>query len=108
MATKKNLTAEAEIIEEEIAEQTAEKAAPEDEWAEEVEVMVPRKRKDDDPQYYVCVNDRRYGFPANGKKQKMPKPIAEILMSSIEAEYAAEEYADEMNRHAAEAAAGLK
>lgn len=106
MATKKQ-AAEAEIIAEEIAEQTAGSTVA-DEWAEEVEVMVPRKRKGDDPQYYVCVNDRRFAFPADGKRQKMPKPVAEILMSSIEAEYAAEEYAEEMNRHAAEAAQGLK
>lgn len=106
MATKKQQTGEAEIIAEEIAEQTAGSTVL-DEWAEEVEVMVPRKRKGDDPQYYVCVNDRRFAFPADGRKQRMPKPIAEILMSSIEAEYRAEEFAEEMNQHAANAAKGL-
>ena len=105
MATKKMQAAEAEIIEEEIEAQKPAEAV--DPWSVEVEVMVPRKRKGDDPQYYVCVNDRRYAFPANGKKQKMPQPIAEILQSSIEAEYEAEEYAEEMNKRAAEAASGL-
>ena len=32
--------------------------------------------------------------PANGKTQKLPRPVAEILKASIEAEYAAEDFAD--------------
>lgn len=64
-----------------------------DPWEEMVEMYVPRKRGDD-PQYYVCVNDRRFAFPANGQVQKMPKPIAQILKESLEAEDAAEDFAN--------------
>lgn len=104
MATKKTVQAE-ETMEETI--QAAEAQPVEDAWATEVEVVVPRKQKGDDPQYYVCVNDRRFAFPANGKKQKMPLPVAEILQSSLDAEYEAEEFAEEMTRHAEESAKGL-
>ena len=64
------------------------------EWDVEVEMLVPRKPKGDDAQYYVCVNDRRFYIPANGRMQKLPKPIAEVLQQSLEAEAEAEEYAD--------------
>lgn len=74
----------------------AEKPAEQDEWAEEVEIIVPRKPKGDDPQYYVCVNDRRFYIPANGKAQKLPKPIAEVLQQSLQAELEAEEFADSL------------
>ena len=85
MATKK-----AEIME----EPTAVEPAIQDEWDETIEMIVPRKMKGDDPQYYVCVNDRRFYIPANGKKQKLPKPIAEVLQQSLEAEMEAEDFAD--------------
>ena len=100
MATKKQQTEPKpeEIMEETAAAEPAEKkpAKPAiiDEWAEEVEMIVPRKMKGDDPQYYVCVNDRRFYVPANGKRQKLPKPIAEVLQQSLEAEMEAEEFAD--------------
>ena len=91
MATKKT----AEVVNEEVqaAEPVAEEE-PQSEWEIEVEMLVPRKPKGDDPQYYVCVNDRRFYIPANGKMQKMPKPIAEVLRMSLEAEAEAEEFAD--------------
>ena len=47
-----------------------------------------------DQQFYVCVNDRRFTVPANGKQQMLPKPVAEILQAAIEAEYKAEDFAD--------------
>lgn len=90
MATKKAT----EPVAEEITEIPAE--APKDEWAEEVEMIIPRKPKGDDPQYYVCVNDRRFYIPANGKMQKLPKPVANILLESLEAEQEAEDFADSM------------
>ena len=102
MATKKT-----EAPETAEAQEMNEAAETQDPWKDEVEIVVPRKVKGDDPQYYVCVNDRRFAFPANGKRQKMPRPVAEILQSSLDAEYEAEEYAEEMNRKAAEAAKGL-
>ena len=105
-AEKETMTDESKAAET-AAEKTAAPEQPADEWAEEVEVFVPRKPKGDNPQYYVCVNDRRFAFPADGRRQKMPKPIAEILQSSLDAEYAADEYAEQMSRHANERAAGL-
>lgn len=99
MATKK--TAAAEVAEEVKAENVADvqaeepaKVAEKSEWDEEVEMIVPRKPKGDDPTYYVCVNDRRFLIPADGKTQKLPKPVAEVLKDSLEAEYAAEDFAD--------------
>ena len=74
----------------------AEKPEVKDEWAEEVEMIVPRKPKGDDPQFYVCVNDRRFYIPATGKAQKLPKPIAEVLQQSLQAELESEEFADHM------------
>ena len=93
MATKK--TTEPVKEEAQAAEPVAaEKPEVKDEWAEEVEMIVPRKPKGDDPQFYVCVNDRRFYIPANGKAQKLPKPIAEVLQQSLQAELEAEEFAD--------------
>ena len=65
-----------------------------DEWMQEEEMIVPRKPKGEDQQYYVCVNDRRFMIPANGKMQKLPKPIANVLKDSLEAEQDAADYAD--------------
>ena len=102
MATKKTAAAEietAKAVEEVKAEEVAEevKAAPaaeKSEWDEEMEMIVPRKPKGDDPTYYVCINDRRFLIPADGKTQKLPKPVAIVLKESLEAEYAAEDFAD--------------
>ena len=97
MATKK-------ITEEEVQELQAEpaKETPKSEWDENVPVLVPRKPKGEEQQFYVCVNDRRFAIPANGKVQKMPKPIAKILQDAIDAEYQAEDYADNIPNESAE------
>ena len=63
-------------------------------WDEKVPMIVPRKPKGEDQQFYVCVNDIRYAIPANGKMQELPRPVAEILQAAIEAEYQADEFAD--------------
>lgn len=97
MATKKAAAAEIaeEVKQEPVAEEVkAEEPVIRDEWDEEVEMIVPRKPKGDDPTYYVCINDRRFLIPADGKTQKLPKPVAEVLKESLEAEYAAEDFAD--------------
>ncbi len=80
--------------------QAAVTAAVQDEWAEEVSIHVPRKPKGDDPFYYVCVNERRFQVPANGKTQTMPKPIAEILLGSLEAEDKTDEFIDSLPNNA--------
>lgn len=65
-------------------------------WDEMVEIIVPRKPKGEDQQYYVCVNDRRFTIPADGTIQKLPRPVAEVLKMSIDAENAAEKFADQI------------
>ena len=100
MATKK--TAATEPVEE-VLEEVAEDAkteAPKSAWDEEIEMMIPRKPKGEDAFYYVCVNDRRFEIPANGKMQKLPKPIALVLQDSLEAEIRAEDYADSIPNNA--------
>lgn len=90
MASKKA----AEIVEEVPAvpaDETVEKPAAANPWDEKVNVRVPRKPKGE--YFYVCVNDRRFEIPANGLEQEMPRPIAEVLEQSIQAEYRAEDYA---------------
>ena len=85
---------ESEEQEQLLEQQAEEKETVKDAWDEEVPVVVPRKPKGADQQFYVCVNDRRFTVPANGKQQMLPKPVAEILQAAIEAEYEAEEFAD--------------
>lgn len=87
MASKKA----AEIVEEVPAVPADETVKTENPWDEKVKVRVPRKPKGE--YFYVCVNDRRFEIPANGLEQEMPRPIAEILEQSIQAEYRAEDYA---------------
>ena len=94
MATKKVTKTEEEVQEQLLEQQAEEAEAVKSAWDEEVPVVVPRKPKGQDQQFYVCVNDRRFTVPANGKQQMLPRPVAEILQAAIEAEYAAEEFAD--------------
>ena len=95
MASKKPVAAAPQAEEEPVVmEAAAEEPTEVDEWAEEVEMIIPRKQKGDDQQFYVCVNDRRFYIPANGKMQKLPKPVAEVLQQSLEAENEAEDYAE--------------
>lgn len=101
MATKKTAPAAEPEVAAEIAEEVKEprqEAEAKTEWDEMVEMIIPRKSKGDDQSYYVCVNDRRYLIPANGKMQKLPKPIAEVLKDSLDAESAAEDLADRIER----------
>ena len=94
MATKKTVEVKPEVMETEpVVSETVEPEVK-DEWAEEVEMLIPRRPKGDDQQFYICVNDRRFYIPANGKMQKLPKPIAEVLKQSLEAENEAEDYAE--------------
>ncbi len=94
MAVKKEIPVEAP------QEEVKAEGSAEDPWAEEVEVRVPRARAGEPPYYYVCVNDRRYQIPADGRKQKMPRPIAEVLEDSINAEFEADKFQDEVSAEA--------
>lgn len=105
MATKKDMKAE-EVIQE-TAEVKAEEPVqeePKSAWDEEIEMYVPRKPKGDDQSYYVCINARKFAVPANGRMQKLPRPVAEILKMSLEAEARAEDMADKMTQDAIESA----
>lgn len=73
------------------------------EWEEYVEVYVPRHGKGQEKKFYVSVNDRNVLVPADGKYHKLRKPHAEALMASLEAEAAAEDYADSVPNQAAPA-----
>ena len=93
MATKSKAAAAEETIQKEEPIE-AEVTAKQDPWEDMVQVIVPRKPKGDDQQFYVCVNDRRFLIPANGKAQMLPRPVAEVLQETLKAEYEADEYAD--------------
>ena len=73
------------------------------EWEEYVEVYVPRHGKGQEKKFYVSVNDRNVLVPADGKYHRLRKPHAEALMASLEAEAAAEDYADSVPNQAAPA-----
>lgn len=103
MATKKTVNTEGLEQEVEAQQLTEDKyvhiltpSELEDEWEKTIDMIVPRKPKGEDQQYYICVNDRRYMVPANGKMQKLPKPVALILQDSLEMESEADEYADKL------------
>ena len=83
---------EEEVLEQAEAEEVQEEKAPKSTWDEKVTVLVPRKSKFD--YYYVCVNDRRFEIPADGKAHEMPLPIAEVLQQTLEAENAAMDFAE--------------
>ena len=106
MATKKTAvkpeTEEIEAAAEAEPETAPAEEAPVDSWAQTEDVVVPRKPKGEDQQFYICVNDRRFMVPANGKVQTLPKPVAEILKASIQAEYAADEFADHIPNESGE------
>ena len=110
MATKKNAepeamtaeteiqaeveAAETEIQAEVMAEGAAETGAKRSAWDETVKMHVPRRPRGDDQFYYICVNDRRFQVPADGKVQELPVPIAAILQMSLDAEADAERFID--------------
>ena len=71
------------------------KAAP-NSWNDMVNIIVPRRPRGEDQFYYICVNDRRFQIPADGTAQRLPRPVAEILEQSLEAEAAADKFADEI------------
>ena len=96
MATRKKTEVTEEVLEqaevnEEAAEETAEPVAK-SKWDEMETVRTPRKSKHDF--YYVCVNDRRFEIPADGKEHEMPLPIAEVLRQTLDAEAAADDFAE--------------
>lgn len=102
------LMAELKAVKEEAAKAEPEEAAEEtaeheDEWEIYEEVYVPRHGRGQEPNFFISVNDRTVQIPADGKYHRMRRPFAEVLRMSIEAEAAAEKYADEVPHDAAPA-----
>ena len=86
-----------EVKAEETVEEVKTAETETDPWAEEIDVFVPRFRKGEDEFYYVCVNDRRFSVPRNGKTQKLPRPIGEVLIMGMEAENKAQDTAESIH-----------
>jgi hypothetical protein len=96
MATKKNAIPAEEEVQAAVPAEESETPKNDDVWSQMVDVVVPRKPKGEDQNFYICINDRRFYIPANGKVQKLPLPVAEILADSLEDEAKAEDYMDSM------------
>jgi len=104
MATKKTEAVPVEKLTANVAEDLNEApaAVEDDPWQRNMEMVVPRKPKGEDQQYYICVNDRRFMVPANGKVQSLPEPIALVLQQSLEAENEADDFADHIPNRSGE------
>lgn len=102
MATKKEAAAQEEVRPQQEEAKAENAAKPKDAWEEEVTMVVPRKPRGEDQQYYICVNDRRYLVPADGKVQKLPRPVAEVLQESLQADAEADDFADHIPNRSGE------
>ena len=102
MATKKEAAAQEEVRPQQEEAKAENTAKPKDAWEEEVTMVVPRKPRGEDQQYYICVNDRRYLVPADGKVQKLPRPVAEVLQESLQADAEADDFADHIPNRSGE------
>lgn len=71
------------------------------EWDEYVTVRTIRARKGMEKSVVVSVNDRNVQIPLDGRAYKLRKPHAQILIDSMEAEIAAEEFAESVPHDAA-------
>jgi len=108
MATKKtdktDVNQMKDIVTEEIDAEMINKApeSVESAWDRNMKVIVPRKPKGEDQNYYICINDRRFLLPANGKEQELPEPVAKVLLESLEAENEADDFMDQIPNRAGE------
>lgn len=91
MATRKttvNTEAEEALKAAEAENAEAEKAeaaeAPYDPWTDMVSVRIPRNPAGED--YQVSVNNIGRQIPAKGGTYELPRPLAEVLMASLEQE----------------------
>ena len=72
-------------------------------WEELVPVRTPRRGKGQEKSIVISVNDRNVQVPLDGKVYYLRKPHAEIFEQSMEAEIAAEEFAESVPNEAAPA-----
>ena len=73
-----------------------EKAAAEglDPWTVKISVRAPYKGKKEDPNYWLSVNAKTIGIPANDRYYELALPFAQCLEDMIRAEKRASEFID--------------
>lgn len=94
MATKKEVEA-VEVKEEVKVAKPAPKKVEKDPWADMVEIRLPKPLPNEENFVIASVNSRIFKIK-KGIPVKVPKPIAEVLEHSLEAEEAAEMYIDKL------------
>ena len=72
-------------------------------WEELVPVRTPRRGKGQEKSIVISVNDRNVQVPLDGKTYYLRRPHAEIFEQSMDAEVAAEEFAESVPNEAAPA-----
>ena len=97
MATRKSVNAQIEESKEAPVLPAEEK--PDDIWEEMVEIYVPRRPRGEEQRYWICVNGRSVLIPANGEKQLMRRPFAEVLENRLKAEAEADRVLDGIEAH---------
>lgn len=65
-----------------------------DPWKDMVEVMLPKRTRSEQATEYVSVNLRKYRIP-KGVVTRVPRPVAEVLFNSMEAQSQMENNAKE-------------
>ena len=68
-------------------------------FKEMVEIYVPRRPRGEEQRYWICVNGRSVLIPANGEKQLMRRPFAEVLENRLKAEAEADRVLDGIEAH---------
>lgn len=80
-----------EVVRKAIEQAIAEKKDP---WTVKVSVRAALRTDTNDPNYWLCVNQRSMALPADDKYHELPLPFAECLVNTIHAARFVREYAD--------------
>jgi len=77
------------------------KAAEEglDPWSVKIAMRIPRRPPTQDPWYWINVNGRSAQIPANDQVQELKLPWAEVLVNMLNAEDAAQDFADSIKMY---------
>lgn len=70
-----------------------------DPWKDMRTITLPRHGKNEQNFQFVSVNDRTYQVPRNGKPQRVPAPVYEVLINAQRARDYAENRSDDMLLH---------
>ena len=65
-----------------------------DPWKDMVEVFIPMKNRNEQPTALIRINRKMYFVP-KGKRTMVPKPVAKVIMRSMEMQQELEEEARE-------------